>query len=734
MKKRSKIIALVTTLCLCLSMFTIGVLAATSASLSVTSTLNFEAKGVYVMVDASLKQGADVSTAQVLSGEGAPTGQTTYKAYSYPRMETGTTPDAPNGEPSTKHFVDSTGAQASTWAIGDINYTSANKVVVYEFMVYNYSNFEVIGTVEGISEALTSYTDQLSIATYTGTTSTDATATSSPIYTFSIPARTNETTPGVTCYKIVVTLNNFMNELATGQIEMNVHFEKAPEPVYDYFTYSGNTITGFSDKYLDLETKPETLVIPNTDAEGNDITTIKNGSYSSPTFQGLESSKVIIQEGITSVGTYAFKDCTTLTNVTLPSKLTSIGNYAFSGCSGLTGGLVIPEGVTSIGSLAFDGCSSLTSVSLPSSLTSIGDRAFYGCSSLTGELEIPKGVTSIGDTTFYNCSGLTSVSLPSSLTSIGSSAFQNCSSLTSVSLPSSLTSIGESAFYGCTNLQYNEYENGKYLGNSENKYVVLMDTVNTTFTEFTINANCKCIYDSAFYSCRSLTSITIPERVTGIGDKAFYGCSSLTSITIPEGVTSIGSGAFDDCSSLQITVEEGNANYSSDNGSLYNKAQTELIRGSGGVSTVTILDTVTSIEQYAFRRCISLSSVILPSSLTSIGFGAFEHCSSLTSIAIPEGVTSIGSYAFSSCSSLTSITIPEGVTSIRNYAFSGCSSLKYIQITGNLTSSYNLGSGTWVKTDSATEPTDWNTNVATSIPASDSIGFYHQKSAWESAT
>ena len=183
-----------------------------------------------------------------------------FKAYSYPR-ESGQ--DYPNGEPSTKHFVDSTGAQVSTWAIGDINYTSTNKVVVYEFMVYNYSNFEVIGTVEGISEALTSYTDQLSITTYTGTSSADATATSSPTYTFSIPARTNETTPGVTCYKIVVTLNDFMNELATGQIEMNVNFEKAPEPVYDYFEYSysdsGNSITGFSDKYLDLETKPETV-------------------------------------------------------------------------------------------------------------------------------------------------------------------------------------------------------------------------------------------------------------------------------------------------------------------------------------------------------------------------------------------------------------------------------------------------------------------------------------------
>ena len=225
MKKRSKIIALVTTLCLCLSMFVVGVLAATSATFNVTSTLNFTADGVYIMVDASLKQGADVATAAVLSGEGKPTGQTTYKAYSYPR-ESGQ--DYPNGEPSTTYFVNESGAQASTWAIGDINYTSTNKVVVYEFTVSNYSPFEVQGTVSGISEALAAYVEQgqLTITTYTGTSSSSATATGSPTYTFNIPARTNETTPGQACYKIAVTLNDFMNPLATGTIEMNVSFEE----------------------------------------------------------------------------------------------------------------------------------------------------------------------------------------------------------------------------------------------------------------------------------------------------------------------------------------------------------------------------------------------------------------------------------------------------------------------------------------------------------------------------
>ena len=233
MSKRVRITAIVATLCVCLSLFVVGVLSATTATLNVTSTLRFEADGVYVMVDASLKQGTDVSSAQVLSGTEAPTGQNTFKAYSYPRMATGATPDAPNGEPSTTYFVNQSGTQVDTWAIGDINYTSTNKVVVYEFTVSNYSPFEVQGTVSGISEALATYVEQgqLTIATYTGTTSNSATATGSPTYNFTIPARTNETTPGQACYKIAVTLNNFMSDLATSTIEMNVSF-KQKEPPY----------------------------------------------------------------------------------------------------------------------------------------------------------------------------------------------------------------------------------------------------------------------------------------------------------------------------------------------------------------------------------------------------------------------------------------------------------------------------------------------------------------------
>jgi hypothetical protein len=113
--------------------------------------------------------------------------------------------------------------------------------------------------------------------------------------------------------------------------------------------------------------------------------------------------------------------------------------------------IVIENGVTNIGKYAFLNCRSLTSVTIPNSVTKIGSYAFYNCSSLTS-VTIPNSVTSIGSAAFRNCSSLTSVTIPNSVTSIGSAAFRNCSSLTSVTIPNSVTSIGEQAFYRCKSL------------------------------------------------------------------------------------------------------------------------------------------------------------------------------------------------------------------------------------------------------------------------------------------
>ena len=196
-----------------------------------------------------------------------------------------------------------------------------------------------------------------------------------------------------------------------------------------------------------------------------------------------------------------------------------LGIYAFKGCSGLTS-MIIPSGVTSIGDWTFEGCRGLTSLTIPSGVTSIGDRAFHGCSGLTS-LTLPSGVTSIGNYAFHDCSGLTSLTLPSSVTSIGYSAFRGCRGLTSLTIPSGVTSIGKWAFAYCSGL-----------------------------TSLTIPSGVTSIGDLTFNGCSGLTSLTIPSSVTEIGEMAFVGCSGLTSLTIPSGVTSIGKWAFNGCSGL----------------------------------------------------------------------------------------------------------------------------------------------------------------------------------------
>ena len=186
---------------------------------------------------------------------------------------------------------------------------------------------------------------------------------------------------------------------------------------------------------------------------------------------------VSLPDGITSIGEWAFRDCSGLTSIEIPNRVTSIGSDAFDGCSGLTS-VTIGNRVTSIGNTAFSYCTGLTSVTIPNSVTGIGDYAFYECYHLTS-VTIGNSVTSIGSSAFGGCSGLTSVTIPSSVTIIGEGAFFLCNGLTSVTIPNSVTSIGSSAFLGCT----------------------------------------------------GLTSVTIGNSVTSIGDKAFKDCTGLTSIT-----------------------------------------------------------------------------------------------------------------------------------------------------------------------------------------------------------
>lgn len=405
--------------------------------------------------------------------------------------------------------------------------------------------------------------------------------------------------------------------------------------------------------------------------------------------------KVVISDGVTTIGDNAFFACDNLISVTIPNSVTSIGETAFYGCTDLES-VIIPDGTTDSGDAAlqrsnltsiekdaFLNCTGLTSITV-FDMTADGDSAFSERSSLVN----------IGEGAFNNCNGLTSVAIPDGVKSIGDHTFKFCSSLTSITLPDSLTSIGDGAFEATA--YYNEWSanseqcNVLYIGN----HLIKADewelnnnmSNNVISSDYVVKPGTKSIAACAFYYCNELTSITLPDSMAGIGNRAFEFCSSLKSITIPSDVTSIGDSVFNICPDLTgISVAEDNPAYCSVNGVLYNKDKTALIRFPQGKQDTrfTIPNGVTSISVGAFAGCSSLTSVTIPNGVTSIGSEAFSTCSALTSITIPDGVTTIDQKTFYACSSLTDITIPNSVLIIGENAFEGCRSSMKVYYTGS---------------------------------------------------
>ena len=447
--------------------------------------------------------------------------------------------------------------------------------------------------------------------------------------------------------------------------------------------------------------------------------------------------------------------------------------------------------VTFIGYAAFKSCSDLTSVTIPSSVKLIRPDAFYYCSALCS-VNIPDQITTIEANTFYWCYSLTSITIPNSVRSIHEMAFFGCSSLATVTLGSSVKYIQPSAFGFCTaitnvyclaedapvianavfelntiekailhvpassieaykamepwmyfkdiialntdaveidGIYYNlktdtnkaEVTNllwGNYAGSLDIPASVTYDGV-----EYCVSS----IGDFAFLACSNLTSISIPGSVTSIGYEGFSGCRGLTSISIPNSVKSIGIFAFTGCRNLDsvsfsdiaswcsIDFASNTSNPLCNGGKFY--VNGELIED------LVIPNGVTSIGDYSFNNCGSITSVTLSNSVTSIGEESFGGCSNLKSITIPNSMENIDDSAFNDCTNLHDVyisdiaswcsidfasytsnplyyggnlyvngeliedlVIPNSVTSIGKHAFNCCFSLTSVTIPGSVTS------------------------------------------------
>lgn len=423
-----------------------------------------------------------------------------------------------------------------------------------------------------------------------------------------------------------------------------------------------------------------------------------------------------------------------------PETITEIGEAAFSNVEGLKK-IIIPGSVKTIGKNAFRRNTTLENVIIEEGVENIGSNAFLGCSNLK-EIVLPDTVTTLGEAIFQDCGSLVSAKLSNSMTEISSSMFANCRKLKSITIPESITTI-KSAFALCTSLS-ELYISKNVTSISSNAFsnTTLIPVISPENPIYTMIDNLLCTKDgkTVVQVCKlnTLTELTIPDGIETIN---LSSAGKLNKLVIPASVTNLTVG-FGMANLKEVEISEDNQHYSSDEGAIYNKDKTTLIRCISLEETYTVINGVKTLALNSFQGKNNLKEIILSEDvetieklaiyansnlqrlyigknvttmdgnsiyntpnlteviinsentlftskdgmiLTDNGTTLVKMLGNLESITVPSNITKIGVMAFNSISNLKSIILPEGLLEIGTQAFTSCSSLKKIEIPNSVT-------------------------------------------------